>query len=185
MTMSQQPDTPTPAADDAADTSPESPLDALTRELALAQQQAQDAKDAQLRTMAEFENSRRRLERDAQSSLKYANEKLIGELLAVIDSLELGMQAAVGAEGPAKAMADGMQLTWRQLMSVLEKGGVQAINPIGDAFNPELHQAMTMAESADLPPNHVLNVMQKGYRLHERLLRPAMVVVSKAPAAAP
>lgn len=180
--MSQEPDTPVPAADDVAPSSAESPIDALTRRLAEAQQQAQDAKDAQLRTMAEFENSRRRLERDAQNSLKYANEKIIGELLAVVDSLELGMQAAAGADGAARAMADGMQLTWRQLMSVLEKGGVQAVNPQGEAFNPELHQAMTMAESADLPPNHVLSVMQKGYRLHERLLRPAMVVVSKAAA---
>lgn len=182
--MSQEPDNSSPAADDVAATSPEAAAEALARELAQAQQQAQDARDAQLRTVAEFENARRRLERDAQNSLKYANEKLIGELLSVVDSLELGMQAAAGAEGAAKAMADGMQLTWRQLMSVLEKGGVQVVNPQGEAFNPELHQAMTMAESADLPPNHVLSVMQKGYRLHERLLRPAMVVVSRAPPAA-
>lgn len=154
----------------------------LKTQLADAEARAAAAKDAQLRAVADLENTRRRLERDAASHLKYAAEKLLNELLAVADSLELGLKAAVEADGPAKAMAEGMELTYRQLMSVLEKNGVKLIDPQGTPFNPDFHQAMTMVESADVPANHVLSVMQKGYALHERLLRPAMVVVARAPA---
>lgn len=171
--------------------SPETtPVDAGIDEQALLRAQLEDAearaaaaKDAQLRAAAEMENIRRRLEREASNNLKYAAEKLLNELLAVADSLELGLKAAEGAEGPIKAMGEGMQLTYRQLMSVLEKNGVRQIDPSGQPFNPDFHQAMTMAESADVPANHVLSVMQKGYSLHERLLRPAMVVVARAPGA--
>lgn len=168
-----------PAAAAAAPANDE--LAVLKAALADAEARAQAAKDAQLRAAADLENTRRRLERDAASSLKYAAEKLLGELLSVADSLELGLKAAAGAEGPAKAMAEGVELTYRQLMSVLEKNGVKQINPEGQPFNPEFHQAMTMAPSDQVPANHVLSVMQKGYSLHERLLRPAMVVVAKAP----
>ena len=157
---------------------------ALNQELEQARAEAAAAKDSQLRAAADLENTRRRLERDAASSLKFANERLLGDLLAVADSLELGLKAAGTAEGAAKALADGMQLTYRQLMAVLEKHGVKVVDPTGQPFNPDHHQAMTMAESAELPANHVLSTMQKGYLLHERLLRPAMVVVSKAPATA-
>lgn len=162
---------------------PDAVIAALQIELEQAQAQAAAARDAQLRAAADLENTRRRLERDATSSLKFATEKLLGELLAVCDSLELGLKAAAG-EGPAKALADGMQLTYKQLVSVLEKNGVKQLDPAGQPFNPDHHQAMTMAESAELPANHVLSVLQKGYLLHERLLRPAMVVVSRAPATA-
>jgi molecular chaperone GrpE len=157
-------------------------LAALKLQLADAEARAAAAKDAQLRAAADMENTRRRLEREAGTSLKYAAEKLLGELLAVADSLELGLKAAGGAEGPAQALAEGMQLTYRQLMSVLEKNGVRQLDPQGQPFNPDFHQAMSMVESADVPANHVLSVMQKGYQLHERLLRPAMVVVARAPA---
>ena len=155
----------------------------LRAQLEDAEARAAAAKDAQLRAAADLENTRRRLEREASNNLKYAAEKLLNELLAVADSLELGLKAAEGAEGPAKAMGEGMQLTYRQLMSVLEKNGVRQIDPSGQPVNPDFHQAMTMAESADVPANHVLSVMQKGYSLHERLLRPAMVVVARAPSA--
>src|SRR5690606_27831223 len=99
--------------------------------------------------MAELENTRRRLERDAQNSLKFANEKLIGDLLAVCDSLDLGLKAADAADAAARAMAEGMQLTHRQLMSVLEKHGVKQVDPTGQPFNPDFHQAMTMVPSAE------------------------------------
>lgn len=155
----------------------------LKVQLADAEARAAAAKDAQLRAAAELENTRRRLEREASNTLKYANEKLLGDLLAVADSLELGLKASGGAEGPAQALAEGMQLTYRQLMSLLEKHGVKQLDPQGQPFNPEFHEAMSMVESADVPANHVLNVMQKGYQLHDRLLRPAMVVVARAPAA--
>lgn len=157
----------------------------LKLQLADAEARAAAAKDAQLRAAADLENTRRRLEREAGNTLKYAAEKLLGELLAIADSLELGLRAAAGAEGPAQALAEGMQLTYRQLISVLEKNGVKQLDPQGQAFNPDFHQAMSMVESVDVAPNHVLSVMQKGYQLHERLLRPAMVVVARAPAPPP
>jgi molecular chaperone GrpE len=182
--MNDIPETPATEGAAASEASADTAVAALQEQLATAQAEAQAARDAQLRAMAEMENTRRRLERDAQNSLKFANEKLIGELLAVCDSLELGLKAATEAGDAGKALADGMQLTWRQLMSVLEKHGVRQLDPSGQPFNPDFHQAMTMVESADVAPNHVLSVMQKGYTLHERLLRPAMVVVAKAPAAA-
>lgn len=179
--MSEQTETRVPDADSSPDTAPISEVDALKAQVAAAELQAHAAREAQLRAMADLENTRRRLERDAQNSLKYATEKLLGELLAVCDSLELGLKAAAGADEAAKALAEGMQLTHRQLMAVLEKHGVKQIDPAGQPFNPDFHQAMTMVPSADVAPHHVLSVMQKGYTLHERLLRPAMVVVARAP----
>ncbi|MFA5937892.1 MAG: nucleotide exchange factor GrpE [Sinimarinibacterium sp.] len=177
--MSEQTETRVPDAE--PDTAPISEVDALRAQVAAAELQAHAAREAQLRAMADLENTRRRLERDAQNSLKYATEKLLGELLAVGDSLELGLKAATTADESAKALAEGMQLTYRQLMSVLERHGVRQVDPVGQPFNPDFHQAMTMVPSTEVAPNHVLSVMQKGYTLHERLLRPAMVVVAKAP----
>ena len=174
-------DTPEPAEEIASADAAGDPLDALRAQLNDAETRAAAAREAQLRAIADLENTRRRLERDAANNLKYAAEKLLSELLAVADSLELGLKAAEGADGAIKAMVDGMQLTYRQLMSVLEKNGVRQIDPAGQPFNPDFHQAMTMVPSADVPANHVLDVMQKGYSLHERLLRPAMVVVARAP----
>lgn len=154
----------------------------LERALAEAEQAAAQAREAQLRAAAELENTRRRLEREAQNSARFAAEGLLRELLAIADSLELGLKAAETAGADGRGLADGMALTQRQLVALLEKQGVKPINPQGAAFNPDLHQAMSLVESAEVPPNHVLGVMQKGYLLHERLLRPAMVVVAKAPA---
>lgn len=158
------------------------PIAALTAQLIDAEARAAAAKDAQLRALADLDNTRRRLEREVQTSLKYANENLLRELLGVCDSLELGLKAAEGADmqGAARALVEGKQLTWRQLMAVMEKNGVRQLDPKGELFNPDSHQAVSMVESADVPPNHVLTVMQKGYKLHDRLLRPAMVVVAKA-----
>lgn len=157
---------------------------ALEAALAEAEQAAAQAREAQLRAVAELENTRRRLEREAQNSARFAAESLLRDLLAVADSLELGLKAAEAAEVGDRSIADGMALTQRQLAALLEKQGVRPINPEKAPFNPDLHQAMSMVESTEVAPNHVLSVMQKGYQLHERLLRPAMVVVAKAPAAA-
>lgn len=171
----------TPSPEETPVQTPEAEIVTLKLALAESEARAAAAKDAQLRAVAETENVRRRLERDAASTLKYANERVLGDLLAVADSLELGLKAAEAPEAQVKAMAEGMQLTHRQLMSTLEKNGVKQVDPKGEAFNPDAHQAMTMLESTTVPPNHVLEVMQKGYKLHDRLLRPAMVVVAKAP----
>lgn len=156
---------------------------ALEAALAEAEQAAAQAREAQLRAVAELENTRRRLEREAHNSVRFAAESLLRDLLAVADSLELGLKAAEAADAGDRSIADGMALTQRQLAAVLEKQGVRPINPEKAPFNPDLHQAMSMVETAEVAPNHVLSVMQKGYQLHERLLRPAMVVVAKAPAA--
>lgn len=175
MTEPVSPETPAPEADIAS----------LQAALADAEARAAAAKDAQLRAVAEAENVRRRVERDAANTLKYANEKVLGELLAVVDSLELGLKAADAPDAQVAALREGMQLTHRQLMAALEKSGVRPLDPRSEAFNPDVHQAMTLIESAAVAPNHVVDVLQKGYKLHERLLRPAMVVVAKAPAEPP
>ena len=179
--MSEPEQTPNTASEEAL--TPEAELSLLRAQLADAEARAAAARDAQLRAAAEAENTRRRLERDADATRKYASEKLLGELLAIADSLELGLKAAEGKDAQVQALAEGMQLTHRQLMALLEKQGVKQLNPVGEPFNPDLHQAMTMTESVEVAANHVLSVMQKGYKLHERLLRPAMVIVARAPAA--
>ncbi|OGT21418.1 MAG: nucleotide exchange factor GrpE [Gammaproteobacteria bacterium RBG_16_57_12] len=163
----------------------------VTADVALAQMQQQrdDARaeaDAQrelcLRIQAELENIRRRAQRDLESAHKYALEKFIHELIPVKDSLEMGL-AAAGNEEAVLKLREGTELTLKLFSGVLEKFGVQEINPVGEAFNPEYHQAMSLLESADKAPNTVLMVYQKGYLLNGRLVRPAMVVVSRAAAA--
>jgi molecular chaperone GrpE len=139
--------------------------------------------DLYMRTQAELENLRRRAERDVQNAHKFGLDKFVNELLPVMDSMELGLAAANAEEEAVKPLLEGMQLTLKMFQTVLEKMGVTAVNPENEAFNPEFHQAMSMQETADAEPNTVLAVMQKGYVLNERLVRPAMVLVSKAPAA--
>ncbi len=129
---------------------------------------------------AETENVRRRAERDVESAHKYALEKFVRELLPVRDSLELGLAATEGEQSDLGKIREGMELTLKVFGNALEKFGVKAVEPKGDKFNPELHQAMAMQETSDVEPNTVLTVYQKGYTLNDRLLRPAMVVVSRA-----
>ncbi len=133
-----------------------------------------------LRLQAEQENLRKRSQRELENAHKYGIEKFAAELLPVKDSLELGLAAAGDEAGEAEKIREGMELTLRMFSDVLEKFGVEEINPKGEKFNPEHHQAMSIQESADVEPNTVIEVMQKGYLLNGRLIRPAMVVVSKA-----
>lgn len=159
----------------------EAEIVALQTQLNEAQAAAVAAKDAQLRAAAEAENRVRRAEREAGNTVKFAAENVLKDLLPVADSLELGIKAAgPNPEGVAKALVEGKAMTLKQLMSVLEKHGVKPLDPVGQPFNAEHHQAMSMAPSAELPANHVVSVMQKGYLLHERLLRPALVIVAQA-----
>lgn len=146
-------------------------------------EQAGQAKDQSLRAMAELENVRRRAQRDVESARKYALEKFSSDLLGVRDSLELGLQAAGEENGNFESLKEGTELTLRMLVTSMEKFGVEQINPEGETFNPDQHEAMTMQESAEHPANTVLHVMQKGYQLNGRVLRPAMVAVSKKPQA--
>lgn len=148
-------------------------LDHLKDELAA-------AKDAALRAAAEAQNARRRAEQDVEKARKFALERFAGDLLPVVDNLERALAAA--AEAPeANAIAEGVDLTLRSLMETLSKNGIEAVDPMGEPFDPQLHQAMTMVPNPDMEPNTVMDVMQKGYTLSGRLIRPAMVVVSKAP----
>ncbi|WP_303903903.1 nucleotide exchange factor GrpE [Thiohalomonas denitrificans] len=132
-----------------------------------------------LRLQAELENTRRRAERDVEGAHKFALEKFAAELLPVKDSLEMGLSAATGDDETVARLREGTELTLKMFSDALQKFGIREINPVGEPFNPEYHQAMTMQESAEHPENTVVAVMQKGYTLNERLLRPAMVIVSK------
>lgn len=168
----------------AADASPaaEAALDpmALTKALEDARGTAQRMQDQWLRAQAEMENLRKRTAREVEAARKFALEQFAGELLGVKDSLELGLGAARDSTDLAK-LREGMELTLKQLHQVLEKFSIREVDPQGQPFNPELHQAMMMQESAEHAPNTVVSVMTKGYTLNERLLRPAIVIVSRAP----
>jgi molecular chaperone GrpE len=156
----------------------------LKAKLEEAERTASAVRDQQLRAMAELDNMRKRTQREIDTGVKYGMERMLSDLLTVCDSLDLGLKAATAPEATVKAIADGVALTHKQFMHVLEKHGVKQIDPQGQPFNPDLHEAVAAVEAADVPANHVVNVMQKGYRLHERTLRPAMVVVAKASATA-
>jgi molecular chaperone GrpE len=133
-----------------------------------------------LRERAEIENQRKRLQRDVEQARKFANERLLGDLLPVFDGLEHGLLADTS---DTAALREGMDLTLKALTKVGEGNGLKAVDPIGQPFNPELHQAMTMVDAPGKAANTVVAVMQKGYVLNERLLRPALVAISKAPGA--
>lgn len=160
------------------------PEPSLEDELAAARTKAEENWDKYLRSQAELDNVRKRAARDVENARKYALEGIASELLPVRDSLELGLDAANQEQADLKSARDGMQLIQQMLAKLMEQYGIRPVEPAGEVFNPELHQAMSMQETADQPPNTVLAVMQKGYTLNDRLLRPAMVVVAKAPPAA-
>ncbi len=156
---------------DAADAaSLEVELEATKAELAALREES-------LRERADLDNQRKRAAREVETARRFANERLLGELLPVIDSLEAGLGAASGDAG---ALREGMELTLRQLLKVCADNGLVAVDPVGQPFNPEHHQAMSMVDSAEHAPNHVVQVYQKGWLLNDRLLRPALVVVRQA-----
>ena len=155
----------------------------LQQQLAEAEAKAKEHWDQLLRVKAEQENLRRRHEREVENAHKYALERFVQELLPVIDSLEMGAEAAAAEGATLEKVREGTELTLKMLLSTIEKFGIQAVHPQGEPFNPEYHQAMSMLESPEHAANTVMNVMQKGYTLNERLIRPAMVVVSKGTAA--
>ncbi|ALN91272.1 MULTISPECIES: nucleotide exchange factor GrpE [Lysobacter] len=129
-----------------------------------------------LRERAELDNQRKRVARDIEMARKFANERLLGALLPVIDSLEAGLAIAGNEAG---ALREGMELTLRQLLKVADDNGLVAVDPAGQPFNPEHHQAMSMVPAPGVAPNHVVQVYQKGWLLNDRLLRPALVVVAQ------
>ncbi|GGD63960.1 nucleotide exchange factor GrpE [Lacimicrobium alkaliphilum] len=164
-----------------------SPEEQRIAELELALEKAEttvrDQKDSVLRARADMENARKRAEAEIDKARKFALERFAGELLNVIDNLERALQVADASNEAVKPLIEGVELTHKSFISTIEKFGMQVIDPQGESFNPDLHQAMSMQESDEVEPNSVIAVMQKGYQLNGRLLRPAMVMVSRAPEA--
>lgn len=154
-------------------------IEALELALSQAEQRADDANDRAVRAVAEMENVRRRSAQEVEKAHKFALEKFAGEILDTVDNLERAMDIAKQAEDINQSFFEGIELTHKNLLSTLNKFGVEAVGAVGDAFNPELHQAMAMQPSEEHENNTVLAVMQKGYTLSGRLLRPAMVMVVK------
>jgi molecular chaperone GrpE len=153
-------------------------MPSLEESLKQAELKAQEHYDAWMYAKAEGENIRRRAQEDIDKARKFALEKFSSELLAVKDSLE----AALGVDNATiENFKNGMELTLKQFASVLEKFNVVEINPMGQKFDPHQHQAISTVESPDVEPNTVISVLQKGYMLNERVLRPALVMVAKAP----
>ena len=169
---------------DAATATPEEELsqEELGRLLEDARNKADEHWDQVVRTRAELDNLKKRHQRELENAHKYGLEKFVGELLGVRDSLELGVSAAQENHDVEKLL-EGTELTLKMLGDAMAKFGVEQIDPEGEAFNPELHQAMSMVPTDEVPPNTVVNVVQKGYLLNGRLVRPAMVMVSQAPSA--
>lgn len=155
-------------------------INELELELASVKATVADQKDSVIRAKAEVENIRRRSAQDVEKARKFALEKFTGELLPVVDNLERALASADKEDESQKGMIEGIELTLQSFLSALEKFDVKAIDPQDQPFNPELHQAMSMQEVPGVEPNTVIAVMQKGYELNGRLVRPAMVMVSKA-----
>jgi molecular chaperone GrpE len=148
--------------------------------LAEAEQDLAKHRDALLRMQAEMDNLRKRLQREVEKSRKFALERIMKDLLQVRDSMDRGLEAA-GESGTVEALREGQQLTLKMLAKVMQDHGLEVVDPQGQAFDPELHEAVTVMPSAEAAEDSVLEVLQKGFRLHDRLLRPAMVVVSRRP----
>ena len=173
-------DGPGPADDDPAALRAE--IERLRSELGLAQAKSEESRDTQLRLLAEADNVRKRAAREVEAAQRFAVERFAGELLDVRDSLELGVAAAAGSD--AAKLGEGMEATLRLLNRAFERAGITLIDPAGQPFNPELHEAMVTQPTAEHPPGTVITVVQKGYALNGRLLRPARVVTARAPDAA-
>jgi molecular chaperone GrpE len=139
-------------------------------------------KDEVLRVQAEMQNLRRRTEQDVEKAHKFGQEKLSAELLGVMDNLERALEVTVDdANESVIALKQGVELTLKSFLDCFKKFSIEQVNPLGEPFDPQVHQAMVMQESPDAEPNTVIAVMQKGYTLHGRVIRPAMVVVAKTP----
>lgn len=148
-------------------------------EIAGLREEVERAKDSALRAQAEAQNAKRRAEQDVEKARKYALERFAGELLPVVDNLERALESAGGDEDVVKPIAEGVELTLKSFLNALQKYNIEPVNPMGEPFDPQLHQAMSQVENPDVEPNTVVAVMQKGYTLNGRLVRPAMVMVSK------
>jgi molecular chaperone GrpE len=161
------------AAPEAADAeSGEPTVESLTAEL-------EKMRDLALRSQADAQNTKRRAEQDVERARKYALERFASELLPVVDNLERALESASGDDEALRPIAEGVELTLKSFFDALRKFNIEPVDPAGEPFDPNMHQAMSMVENPDVEPNSVIAVMQKGYTLNGRLVRPAMVMVSK------
>lgn len=162
--------------------SPLAELERLQQALTEAEERARSHREQYLRAVAELDNVRKRAQRDIEAANRYGLEKFAAELLPVRDSLELAVQSADSREADPRSLKQGQQATLQLLAKALERLGVTPINPVGEPFDPTRHEAMLAQESAAAKPNTVLQVLQPGYELNGRVIRPARVIVAKAPA---
>ena len=162
-----------------ADESPGATVAELTQALEQARQEAANHRDQQLRALAELENVRRRAQRDVENASRYGLEKFAQELLPVLDGLELAVSNAARAD--LKSLVDGQDATFKLLLRAFEKLNIKPIDPVGEPFDPARHEAVMAQPSATAEPDSVLQVVQRGFDLGGRLLRPARVIVAKAP----
>lgn len=153
------------------------PDNALEQQVEELTDQLAQAKDQVLRAHAESQNIKRRAEQDVEKAHKFALDKFVGELIPVMDSLEKGMESAEQAEGSHEGILEGMRLIQKQFLDTMSKFKVEQVNPVGEPFDPHFHQAISMVPNPDMEANTVMDVFQKGYTLHGRVVRPAMVVV--------
>lgn len=147
------------------------------------QEELGQARDQALRAQADAQNAQRRADQDVEKARKFALERFCSELLPVVDNLERALEAINSDEPALSSITEGVDLTLKSFVGALGKFQIEQLDPVGEPFDPQLHQAMSMVENPDAEPNTVLSVMQKGYTLSGRLVRPAMVMVSKAPTA--
>lgn len=152
----------------------------MQRDIETLKREKAEQEENVLRTQAEMQNLRRRVERDIENAHKYALERFVQDLLPVVDSLDRGIETVPADDEAQQAAREGLVLTQKMLMDSLTKFSVEAVDPTGEIFNPQFHEAITMVPQPDLAPNTVISTVQKGYTLSGRLVRPAMVVVSKA-----
>jgi molecular chaperone GrpE len=156
--------------------SPNVELDALKARVAELEASNSELRDIVLREKAEIENQRRRLQRDVEQARRFANEKLLNELLPVYDGLERGLEVE---GGDVATVREGISLTLKSLLKIAENNGLVQVDPLGQPLDPEKHHAVSMVDAPGAAPNTVVNVLQKGYVLNDRLLRPALVAVAK------
>jgi len=171
----ETPEAPNPTLNDAPESAQMPDAKHLLAELA---QKYSALNEEFLRFRAEAENTRKRTLKDAENARKFGAERLLSELVPIADTLARGLEVAKGENVSIDVLKEGNEATLRLLLKTMEGHGVKEINPLGEAFNPELHQAMTVQDSPEHAPNTVISVFQRGYMLHERLLRPALVIVS-------
>jgi len=160
---------------------PEGSCDDLNAQIEALKAEAATARDQALRAAAEMQNIRRRAEQDVEKAHKFALDRFAGDIVNVADNLERALTTVDKADEKQKAIGEGIELTLKSLVDTLAKHGVQQINPLGEPFNPQQHEAIAMVPNPSMEPNSVMDVMQKGYLLNGRVIRPARVVVTKAP----